>query len=99
MTSDVDEPSATGDDDDARLRGSERPPGSDDPLAALEQQRYLRRILAGFAIVVVLLPIVGLGGTVGATALLPAVLVSLLATRDAVRLRRSVRRHGHARGR
>jgi hypothetical protein len=69
-----------------------------DPLVALEQQRHLRRILGAFAVVVVLLPVVGFGGTIGAIVLVPAVVASLLAGREAVRLRRSVQRHGDARG-
>lgn len=74
-------------------------PRDDDLLAQLEQQRYLRRILVAFFVVVVLLPLVGLGGTIGAILLLPAMLAAGFAARDAYRLRRSVRRHGDARGR
>lgn len=96
MTRDPDQPEVPGDPDDDGLPPR---PLDDDPLAQLEQQRYLRRILVAFFVVVVLLPLVGLGGTLGAVLLLPALVAAGFAARDAYRLRRSVRRHGDARGR
>lgn len=65
------------------------------PLVALEQRQHLSRILRAFLVVVVLLPFAGLGGA-WAWLLLPLVVVAALAFREAVRLRRSVRRHGNA---
>lgn len=91
-----------------------RPPGDDEavlehvnPLelppepsaeVAEQQRRHLRRIMSGFVIVVLLLPIAGFGGA-WSWLLLPIVAVAALALREAVRLRRSVSRHGAARGR
>lgn len=59
------------------------------------QRRHLRRILAAFVVVVVLLPLAGLGGALG-WLLVPILLVAALALREGIRLRRSVRRYGHA---
>ena len=65
---------------------------------AEQQRRHLRRIMLGFVTVVLLLPIAGLGGS-WSWVLLPVIAVSALALREAIRLRRSVNRHGAARGR
>ncbi len=70
-----------------------------DPDVAAEQHRHLRRILVAFAVVIVLVPIVALGGSVGALLLILLLVVGVLAALAAARLRRSVRRHGDARGR
>ncbi len=91
-----------------------RPPGDDEPglddvnpielppepsaEVAEEQRRHLRRIMAGFVIVVLLLPFAGIGGA-WSWLLLPVIAVAALALREAIRLRRSVSRHGAARGR
>lgn len=82
-------------------REDDLPPGpiDGDPLASLEQDRYLRRILVAFVVVIVLLPLVALGGTLGSILLLPLLATCAFAAREAYRLRRSVRRHGDARGR
>lgn len=74
---------------------------SDEPdLAEIgaQQQRHLRRILLVFFIVVVLLPIAGVGGWL-AVLLIPMLLAGALGLREAIALRRSVQRHGDARGR
>lgn len=89
----VDRDSAGGDDD----RGHATP-AAPHPLVALEQRRHLSRILRAFLVMVVLLPLAGLGGA-WSWLLLPLVVVAALALREAVRLRRSVRTHGAASGR
>lgn len=61
--------------------------------AHAEQRTHLRRILVCFAVVVVLLPLAGLGDTLGLL-LLPMLAVAAYGLREAVRLRRSVRRYG-----
>jgi hypothetical protein len=55
-----------------------------------EQRRHLRRILVAFIAVVVLLPVVGLGGAF-AWLLLPLVVIAAFALREGIRLRRSAR--------
>lgn len=67
------------------------------PLVVLDQRRHLSRILRAFVVVVVLLPLAGLGGG-WSWLLLPLVVVAALALREAIRLRRSVRTHGNAAG-
>ncbi|MCB0880450.1 MAG: hypothetical protein KDC46_15885 [Thermoleophilia bacterium] len=67
-------------------------------LVALDQQRHLRRILRAFFAVIVLLPIAGIGGA-WAIALVPALMIAVFAVREAVQLRRSVRRYGAVRER
>jgi hypothetical protein len=62
------------------------------------QRRHLRRILLAFVVVVVAMPLGAVGGA-WALALVPALVAAALAVREAVLLRRSVRRHGDARGR
>lgn len=69
------------------------PGGPDDASIAEEQGAHLRRILVGFAIVVVLLPLAGLGNAFG-WLLLPLLAVGAWTFREGMRLRRSVRRHG-----
>lgn len=67
------------------------------PAEVVEQQRrHLRRIMFGFVAVVLLLPIAGLGGALS-WLLLPVVAIAAFALREAIRLRRSVTRHGAAR--
>lgn len=63
---------------------------------AKAQSAHLRRIMLAFFAVVVLLPLAGLGGALG-WLLVPLLLVASFAVREAVRLRRSVRRHGAVR--
>ncbi|MCW2925332.1 MAG: hypothetical protein JWM98_2736 [Thermoleophilia bacterium] len=61
----------------------------------------MRRVLAAFAVVVVLLPVAALGGA-WTLVLVPLVLSSAVALREALRLRRSARlrsRDGAAPGR
>jgi hypothetical protein len=66
---------------------------TDDATVADTQRRHLRRIMWCFLIVVIALPIAGLGGT-WTYLLLPLVAVSALALREGMALRQSVRRHG-----
>lgn len=73
------------------------PPEPDEAVVAM-QRRHLSRILIAFVVVVLLLPFAGLGGALG-WLLVPVVAVAGFALREAIRLRRSVRRHGAARGR
>ncbi len=73
-------------------------PAEPSPEVAAEQRRHLRRIMVGFVLVVLLLPFAGLGGA-WSWLLLPILALSGLALREAIRLRRSVARHGAARGR
>lgn len=61
---------------------------------AAEQRGHLRRILASFIAVVLLLPLAGIGGS-WAWLLIPILLVAAHALREALRLRRSVRDHGN----
>ncbi len=68
------------------------------PLIAAQQRRHLRRIMIAFVVVIVALPLATLGGA-WALALVPALVAASLAVREAIRLRRSVRLHGVARGR
>lgn len=81
------------------MTGNETPAASSrpDPVPGSEvaavQARHLRRILLSFLVVVMLLPVAGLGGPF-AWLLLPLLLVAALGLREAVRLRRSVRRDG-----
>lgn len=56
-----------------------------------EQRRHLRRILACFLFVVVLLPIAGLGGRLW-WLLVPMLVAAVLGLREAIRLRRTVTR-------
>lgn len=56
-----------------------------------EQRRHLRRILLCFLLVVVLLPLSGLGGAL-AWLLVPMLAVAAIGLREAVRLRRTVTR-------
>ncbi|MCW2922428.1 MAG: hypothetical protein JWL76_2302 [Thermoleophilia bacterium] len=65
---------------------------------AAQQRAHLRRIMIGFVVVVVLLPFAGLGGA-WSWLLLPVLVFAGFALREAIRLRRSVSRHGAARGR
>lgn len=65
---------------------------------AIQQARHLRRIMLAFVVVVVLLPLAGIGGALG-WLLVPLLLVAAFAVREAVRLRRSVRLHGAVRER
>jgi hypothetical protein len=79
---------------------SERPtvdPRQPPPHVAAAQQAHLRRILWAFFVLVLLLPLTMFDGL--AWLLLPLVAVAGLALREAIRLRRSVRLHGAARGR
>lgn len=73
-------------------------PVEPDPVVAQAQRAHLRRILVCFVVVVLTLPLAGLGGP-WSWLLLPILVVAALALREAVRLRRSVRTHGAARGR
>lgn len=66
---------------------------------AIYQHRELRRILAAFIVVIILMPIVALGGKAGMILLLPLLATAAFAARSAIRLRRSVRAQGDARGR
>lgn len=61
------------------------------------QRGHLRRILLAFLVVVVLLPVVGLGGTLAWLLLLPMLGVAAFGLREAIRLRRSVLRYGNLR--
>jgi hypothetical protein len=83
--------------DDSPLERDE-PAGTDLPpqLVALEQRRHLRRILRGFVALIVLLPFAGLGGA-WAYLILPALAAAFFASREAMLLRRSVRRYGAVR--
>lgn len=86
-----------GEDEDALddVNPVELPP--EPPAEVVDQQRrHLRRIMFGFVAVVLLLPIAGLGGALS-WLLLPVVVIAALALREAIRLRRSVTRHGAAR--
>ena len=65
---------------------------------AAQQRRHLHRIMLGFVVVVVLLPIASVGGGL-AVLFLPLLAAASLALREAIQLRASVRRHGAARGR
>ncbi|MCW2949156.1 MAG: hypothetical protein JWN41_169 [Thermoleophilia bacterium] len=56
----------------------------------LVQRRRIRRIWSAFAVIVVLLPLVALGGA-WAFVLVPLLLVALLAMREARALRRTPR--------
>jgi hypothetical protein len=58
---------------------------------SVEQRRHLRRILACFVAVVVLLPISGLGGA-AAWLLVPMLVIAALGLREAIRLRRTITR-------
>ena len=60
------------------------------PVTA-EQRRHLRRILACFLFVVILLPLSGLGDA-WAWLLVPMLVVAAFGMREAVRLRRTVTR-------
>ncbi len=73
------------------------PPGPPAEIA-LEQRALLRQILVAFVVVVLLLPLAGLGGALS-WLLVPILVVAAFALRSAIRLRRSVRTHGAARGR
>ena len=87
-----------GDDDlDADANPGELPAAPPADVAA-QQRRHLHRIMVGFVLVVLLLPFAGLGGD-WSVLLLPVLVIAALALREAVRLRRSVTRHGAARGR
>ena len=63
-------------------------------LAHAEQRVHLRRILGAFVVVVVLMPFVGIGGTVAQLLLLPMLAAAALGLRAAIHLRRSVVRYG-----
>jgi hypothetical protein len=89
------------DDDSLEPREPVRPPvdpRQPPPAIAQAQHAHLRRILWSFVALVVLLPVTMLGGAM-TWLLLPLVAVAGLALREAIRLRRSVRLHGAARGR
>lgn len=88
-----------GDGDDLRddVNPVDLPPAPSAQVAA-EQRAHLRRILAVFVLVVVVLPFAGLGGAWG-WLLVPVLVLAGLALREAIQLRRSVSRHGAARGR
>ncbi len=75
-----------------------QPQPQPDVESAAQQRRHLRRILIAFFVVVVLLPIAGLGGALY-WLLVPLVLVAAFALREGLRLRRLVRRDGAARAR
>ena len=85
-------------DEPAPASERDEPAGTDLPprLVELEQRRHLRRILRAFVAVVVLLPFAGLGG-VWAYLLLPLLACATFAIREAMLLRRSVRRYGAVR--
>lgn len=61
------------------------------------QRAHLRRILVAFVLVVVLLPLAGLGGTLTWLLLLPMLAAAALGLREAILLRRSVQRYGNLR--
>jgi len=65
----------------------------EDAIVAAAQRQHLRRILAAFAVVVVLLPIAGFGGALG-WLILPMLAAAAFALREAIGLRRSVNRSG-----
>ncbi|MCW2956433.1 MAG: hypothetical protein JWO69_1302 [Thermoleophilia bacterium] len=69
----------------------DRPPIQQRPAVTLEQRRLLRRILATFLVVVVLLPLVGFGGQ-WTWLLLPLVGAAAYGLATAITLRRSVQR-------
>lgn len=82
------------------LEGPDEPQLEFEPSAevASAQRRHLRRIMVGFVVVVLLLPIASIGGAL-AWLFLPLLAAASLSLREAIQLRRSVRQHGAARGR
>lgn len=73
------------------------PPTDPERAALLATQRgHLRRILQCFVAVIVLLPLVGLGGA-WSLLLVPLLALGWVGMLEALRLRRSVRLHGDAR--
>lgn len=87
-------------DDPKKRFERDQPAGTDLPpqLVELEQRRHLRRIMYGFLVLVILMPLAGLGGA-WSLLILPALAAAGFATREAVLLRRSVRRYGVVRER
>lgn len=71
--------------------------GLEASLAHAAQRVHLRRILISFGIVVVLMPLVGMGGALAWLLLVPMLVVAALGLREAIRLRRSVIRYGQSR--